>query len=54
MNEIPDNDEYKQAIEKVNWLVGEMSAEDLDKFPLTAERLNSIRQRLNFIFGIKQ
>jgi len=43
-------DKYKIAIETVNWLVGEMSAEDIEKYPEVANQLDSIRGRLNFIF----
>jgi len=43
-------DKYKQAIETVNWIVGEMTAEDLVEFPHVAKELDSIRRRLDFIF----
>jgi hypothetical protein len=42
-------DDYQIAIEKVKWLVGQMSAEDLQKYPLVAAELQVIRERLNFL-----
>lgn len=44
----------KKAIERVCEIVGKITAQHLEEFPLVAEKLNLIRNRLNFVFAIKE